>query len=420
MSFLNRRNFINLSAYFLSSLIVALISLMINPFIAARLSHTDYAIIGYYASFATLLTPLVTFSLQSFYARKYYLVDENTRKTIYDVLITLFFTIGFAVLIVFTSLYFLYHHFFADSIPLFPYAFLTFIPIWVSSFYNLYLMDLKMQGSGRKYAFISILNAVLTAMLTILLVCVWEYGAIGRLSAILISTIIVSILCLISKRVQFICDFKIIKEALSFSWPLVLSGVLSFFFIGIDRVLLEKLDDNISLGLYNVGFQISGYLAIFGTVLLQTYDPDLYKFTARMEHKKVLILCAGVVGAVLVPNLIFIACSKPIISLLTAGRYADSAMFANILCLRNVTTTFSFIMSGVLIGYGLSKYELVNRVIGSVLSVLLYYFLISHYGFYGAAWGQSISWLLMGIISLLCLFIFLKKNAKTKRYTSGL
>ena len=139
-----------------------------------------------------------------------------------------------------------------------------------------------------------------------------------------------------------------------------------------------------------------------------------------MEHKKVLILCAGVVGAVLVPNLIFIACSKPIISLLTAGRYADSAMFANILCLRNVTTTFSFIMSGVLIGYGLSKYELVNRVIGSVLSVLLYYFLISHYGFYGAAWGQSISWLLMGIISLLCLFIFLKKNAKTKRYTSGL
>jgi Na+-driven multidrug efflux pump len=111
-------------------------------------------------------------------------------------------------------------------------------------------------------------------------------------------------------------------------------------------------------------------------------------------------------------------CSKFIIFGLTAGRYVESASFANILCFKNVTTTFAYLMSGVLIGYGFPKLELINRVIGSLIAVILYYVLISYLGFYGAAWGQCLSWLFMGCISLLCLLITFKFKRNDIKYSS--
>lgn len=420
MSIPNSKIFKNLSAYFISSVITALISLLINPFLASRLSHSDYAIIGYYSSIALLLVPIVSLSLQSYYARNYFLVDEDERQKVYNTLLTLFSTLGLIAFFLFFSLYYIYHKFCNVSIEFSPYAFLAFLPVFLSSYYNLYLMDLRMRSQGGKYAVVAVCNSVISALLSILLVYVLNYGAIGRLWAMLITALLFATYSLLAKKISFSFDKKIILDALSFCWPLIITGILSFFFLGVDRVMLERLNDTHNLGLYNVGVQISGYLGIFGTVLLQTFDPDIYKYTSRSEHKKVILLCCTIITAVLIPNCIFILCSKPIISLLTAGRYVDSYLFANILCVKNITTTFAYMMSGVLIGYGLSKYELLNRVIGAFLSVVLYSVLISHFEFYGAAWGQGISWFLMGIISILCLLIVFKKNAKIKHNTAGI
>jgi dsRNA-specific ribonuclease len=57
------------------------------------------------------------------------------------------------------------------------------------------------------------------------------------------------------------------------------------------------------------------------------------------------------------------------------------------------------------------RYELINRILGSVLALLMYKYFIENWGFYGAAWGQSLSWIGMGIISLICLVI-----VKNKKY----
>lgn len=411
MSIINVKIFNNLSAYFISSVITALISLLINPLLALKLSHSDYAVIGYYSSIAQLLVPITSLSLQSYYARNYFLVDEEKRQRIYDTLLTLFSTIGLLAFGVFFFAYYIYHKFCNVDIEFSPYAIITFLPVFFSSYYNLYLMDLRMKSDGKKYAIIVVCNSVLSTLLSILLVYVLNYGATGRLLAAFITSFLFAVYSLIIKQRRFFVDKTIIIDSLAFCWPLIITGILSFFFLGVDRVLLEQLDDTYNLGLYNVGIQISTYLGIFGTVLLQTFDPDLYKYTSRNEHKKVILLCVFLIIVVLIPNTLFILFSKQIIYLLTAGRYVDAYLYSNILCLRNVTTTFAYMMSGVLIGYGLSKYELLNRSIGAISSVLLYYVLIKHFEFYGAAWGQGLSWLFMGLISLICLLIVFKKNA---------
>ena len=377
---------------------------------AIGLSHTDYAIIGYYSAFGSLLSPIISFSLQSYYARNYHLLDFDTRKKLYNCLMTVFLTLSLAAFLLFWGGYYIYHKNFVTSIPFTPYALLSFLPLYFSSFYNLYLLDLRMEDKPKQYAAITVTNSLLGALLSILLVYVLKFGAIGKLVSTLLVSILFSVFCLLVKKVHFQWVWMLIKPALKFCFPLMLSGVLAFFFLGIDRPMLAELDDNFNLGLYNVGLQISAYLAIFGAVLLQTFDPDLYKYTSLGQHRKVFLLVVMVTSACAFPNLVFMLVSKPLIGLLTAGRYIEASEFANILCIKNITTTFAYIMSGVLIGYGFPQYELLNRAIGAFFAFMLYKILISNLGFYGAAWGQSLTWLVMGIISCLCLFILKRKK----------
>ena len=72
----------NFGLYFSSSLIAALVGVLLNPLYAANLSHEDYAIIGYYSSFNLILIPLLSFSLLSFYARQYYFTEEEKRESL--------------------------------------------------------------------------------------------------------------------------------------------------------------------------------------------------------------------------------------------------------------------------------------------------------------------------------------------------
>lgn len=402
------------SLYFAASILTAIIGLLVNPLMAMGLSHSDYAIIGYYSAYGSLLTPIISFSLQSYYARNYHLLDRISREKLYNCLISVFLTLSVAAFALFFGGYYVYHVKFVNSIPFTPYAILSFLPLFFSSFYNLYLLDLRMEDKARKYSVITVLNSLLGALLSILLVYVLRYGATGRLVALLIISVLFSLYSNAAKKVKFQWDWGVIKPALKFCFPIMLSGVLSFFFIGIDRPMLAKLDDNYMLGLYNVGLQISSYLAIFGTVLLQTFDPDLYKYTSLEQHRKVLLLVIGITVACALPNMLFMTMSKPLIGLLTAGRYVESSSFANILCIKNITTTFAYIMSGVLIGYGYSGYELINRALGAICAFIIYQVLISNFGFYGAAWGQGVTWLAMGIISCCCLMIIRKRKNETE------
>ena len=404
--------FQDLSLYMLASLASSLVGIIVNPFLAQGLSHDDYAIIGYYASFGILLTPIVTFSLNSYFARNYYRVSEKDRVHIYYTLQSMFLCIGIVTFLLFYLTYSIYHKLYVNSIPFSPFAILAFLPQYIGSFYNLYLLKLRLQNKVKRYCITTILNNLICAFLSIFVVYIFRFGAVGRLSAILVNSFLFAIYSLLISDFKFKWDKTIVNDALKFCWPLAVSGVLSFFFLGIDRPMLERLDDNYNLGLYNVGLQISSYLAIFGTVLLQTFDPDLYKYTSTNQHKKVFITVIMIISLCAIPNFLFISISKRIIGILTANRYIESASYANILCLKNIATTFAYVISGVLIGYGYSKCELYNKIIGAIISFGIYYLLINNYSFTGAAWGQSLSFIVMGFISLICLFFMRKHECK--------
>lgn len=394
-----RKQLKNLSLYLFASILTSLIGVLLNPFLAINLSPKDYAIIGYFTSFNTLILPILSFSLLSYYSRNYFKIKEEDRQSVLDTLIIMQILIGLLGLLFVLFGFYVYMDVAKVNFPFFPFAILCFIPTFFSCFYNFLLVEKRMKRQAKSYFNIVIINAIIGAAFLVLFVVIFKFGAIGRFWAALIPPVGMGIYSIFKLLSKFQVKKRILFEAISFSWPISISAILYYFLSGVDRAMLEKLNDNFTFGNYNVAIQISSYFYIFYAAIVQTFEPDIYKSIADNNRNKLYKISIGVLGLNAIPILLFILFAHPIVRILTFGRYMDSVSFAQILALKNIALGFCFLVSDIIIGFGYPKVELINRAIGAGLSVILFKILIAKFGFYGAAWGQSISFLLMTGIS---------------------
>lgn len=384
-----------------------------NPFLAANLSPKDYAIIGYFTSFSTLISFIISFSFLSYYSRNYYKIKEDERQLVLNTLIISQVFLGFVSLsFVFIGFYF-YMQIAKVNFPFFPFAILCFIPVFFNSFYSFLLVEKRMKRQALSYFKITSINTISIALFAILFVVILKQGAIGRFWSLLLPAVGMGVFSVFKLVSEFQYSWKILKDAIAFGWPISLSAILYYFMSGIDIAMLEQLNNPTTLGIYNVAVQITSYLYVFYAAIVQTFEPDMYKAIADDNRKKLIQIVSGVVILNAIPTVLFIILAHPVVNVLTYGRYVESTQFAQILAIKNIPLSLCFLSSNVIIGYGYPKVELINRAIGAFLSVIMFKYLINNFGFGGAAWGQSIALILMTLISASFLLYKFSTTKKT-------
>ena len=403
----------NISLYFSASLIQGLVSLAINPLIAMNMSHYDYALTGFYTSFNSLILPLLNLMFGQYFNRHYFKLnsdeerDELAAKLVSTRLIFNLFEIIF-ILVVFHT----YAKIQNIEFPVYPYAIITFSTIVFNNIYDFYLLKLKMGKKASSFFKISLINTALLSGLSLLLVVGFKLGALGKLGASLLTSVILFTYLLPKLTKKIIIDKKIFINAFKFTWPLIIAGSLGYFFTGVDRAFLLRLDDTVQLGLYNVAVSISGYLMLFQSSLNNTFQPDIFEAAIKNDKKKLIVILGGINLLNLIPIAVFIIAAPFIIKILTAGRFTEAYNYARILSLSNVTAGIYYAISNVIVAHGYPNITLLAKIIGSIISIFLFKFLISNFEFYGAAWGQVLSFLGMTIVCLIMLFIKQRKRKK--------
>ena len=403
----------NSGLYFISSIITAIIGILLNPIYAMNLTHEDYAIIGYYTSFNLLLTPLLHFSLFSYYNRNYYFIKEEKREALGNTILLGSLMIGFASLILFTAAFYVVYRGTNVQFPFFPYAILTFLQLYVANITSFYLIRLRLKKQAKQFSKVTIMQCIVIALLSLLLVVYYKYGAAGKLYGTLFASILMSVYSLRKLKVKLSIDKDILFKSIKFGAPLTLSAILWYFLSGFDRFLIERLNDSYTLGLYSVGLMMASYMGIFYTTISNTFEPDIYRTIAERNTKKLFYIMATIIGTVAFFNFVFILLAPYIIDILTAGRYNNSCVYAQILAIHNISMACYYMVVKLFIGYGFVKEELYVRIVGAVASIVLFYVLINNFGFIGAAWGQVVSFTVLTIIGALAFYI---KRKQSKHY----
>lgn len=402
--------FFSVSTYVWAAIIPALITVLINPILALNLSVKDYAIIGYYTSFNLVVLPIVSFCFINYYSKIFFLKSDNERQQIKDTLVTSSLLFGGLLTLLCIGFYTIYHQFSKINLALFPYVFFSFFANLFGCYLVLYQTEKKMKGDVKGYFWVTLASAFLFALLSLLFVVVLKGEAEGRLFSILLANIIVAVYCIKKLYIRFVIHWRILRDCVSFSWPVILSSILFYALSSIDKIFLGQLNQSEEFGLYNIATQIVGYFSIVGIAVLQTFSPDIYRLTAQKNYKKLLKITLFIVVITCVLNALFLPVSELIVSLLTAGKFTTAYTYANILIFKNMAYILFFLYSDILIGLGHTKFDFLIKFVCTIIAIILYDYIITRYQFTGAAWTQSIALLLPVFLGSVLLFLLKMKK----------
>lgn len=397
--------------YMLASLIPALLSLVTNPWIAKNMTPSDYAVVSYYTSFNSLFTPIIGFFAIDYYLRRYYRVSEEERFRLKGNIIKFFLLLsgltsalcllGLFVFVTTTDV----------SFPFLPYAPLTLEGIYIALLYSFQLAEYRIAGESRRFFVVSLIWGITTVVLNIVFVVILKGGGVGKTVAAFLGNLLPFIWCfaLNRKYLSVRLEKKTVIDIIHYGLPLALAAMLNFVTNGYDKVLLERSGDIEGMGYYAVACHMSGMLMVFSTAIKSTFQPDAYKAIAQKSIKKVMSVSSIVIVSVLVVVLLYIYFCPWIVDIFTAGRYINSTGLTRITCWSILTSTIYFQIAQFTYGTGLTKITLINKVIGSVLSIGILTLLIGNFGVVGAAWGMVIGYLVFALGNITLLFFYRKK-----------
>ncbi len=369
------------------------------------MSSLDFSITGYFTSVNSFLFPFYTLIFYSYYIMQYFKQNENdNKKVLGSLIIFLFFWNIFFSLIAYL-LIFGYFKIFLISFPIWPFAFI----IIATSFFRIYStflqISFRLRKEALKFFILTSIIKILTIAFSLIFVIHFKLGAVGKLIGILLGEMIVSIISFryLHQYLIFHFDFKIIKSALKFSFPLFVCGFAHLLITNYDNIVLEKLNNIKEFALYNIGNTISGYLLLMGTSVFQAFEPDIYKLVYEKNKPKLFKYLGLLSILMLICILTFIVSSKFIMAFLTDDIYTYAYKYANVLAVSVFFIVLYSYFSAILLALQKTKEALLITAIVGVAGIFIYQLFTARWEFYGAAYAKILLFILLNLLSLIVL-----------------
>ncbi|MGN0189657.1 MAG: lipopolysaccharide biosynthesis protein [Candidatus Cryptobacteroides sp.] len=399
----------SVGTYFCATLIPMVLMALVNPLIALNMSPEDYAVSGYYTSFAALFSPVIVFYMINYYNKRYYETSPEDRLRLRALLFkALIFFSGAVSLLCLAALagyIFLVRSDF--EFPFFPYAALMVFAIPLTGIYKLEQAEFRMSRNASGYFRLTVTAGVVLVAANLLFVVLLKMGAVGKLLAPLTANLLMFIYLLLKHKSLFSVrtDFREFRAVLVFCLPLAFGAMLGYFFNGYDRTYLETLSDTSEYGNYIVGSQIAGYLTTLSTAVTSTFQPALYESVAKRNRGMLLRSCTMQIAVIALGVAVFVLFCPLIVRLLTAGRYVAAAPYARIIAFSTLASSLYFILNNYTIAKGHPRLYLYTTLVGSVITMLAYPPVVEAFGYKGGALMTSVSYIILIFINIIFLFV---------------
>ncbi len=410
-----RDNFKNTLLSYSAVIIQIAIGIFTAPIFAQNLSPTDYSIVSYYNSLVLFLYPVLHLSFGNYYSVMFHKKSEEERKRLLFNLVVFLSVFDIVLLVISYYIFVLYFNVAHVSFDLTPYIFIVLAQIYFFVWFVFQQTHYRMKREFLKYFLITTLKNVSSIGSALVLVALYKMGATGRLLGGTIGTFLAGVvsISLLRSKMQPTFDFQIIKDALKFCGPLILSGLVIIPFRALDGILLEKKHDVDSFSLYSIGKNHANYIYVFGTSIYQAFETELFLNIHNKARKQMYINMFIMSVLLLAPTALYIIFAKPIANYLTSGRYVDAYYYGRIHAIGFFFVNVSVFIRTVVMGKQKSSMYFFINLTGALASIVLYNIMITFFGFTGAAITRSLVPITM-IMFVVIYYMIKWKKAKSK------
>lgn len=184
------------------------------------------------------------------------------------------------------------------------------------------------------------------------------------------------------------------SEILRSSVPLGLAGLCTAVINRVDFVMLERMTNLHQLGLYSAAYKVTNLLDSFPLILMGTIYPLMSRWAKddpdrlrRLYSRSIAFL--GLVGIAL--GAMVTAGAYWIVLLVFGSEFLETVPALRVLVWSTVAMYLAITSGNLLISMGRERINLLLNFCGAVLNVALNFWFIPAWGFVGAAWATTIT-----------------------------
>jgi len=394
--------------------------LLLTPFYTRIFERAEYGVITELYAYVVFLLVILTYGMETGYFR--YASSSKQKDRVYTtVLLSLLSSSLLFIIFVFFSAGSLSTLLGYEKHP--EYIKWLAVIVGIDAFTSIPFARIRLRNQPMKYALIRIGEVALNIGLNIffLYYCPrnadsgWIAGLYDEnigVGYVLISNLIASSLKLILLLPDVLAgfrstfDFRLFKQILKYSYPLLIAGLAGTINEALDRILLKHLipmeqNPMEQLGIYGANYKLAVLMTLFVQMFKYAAEPF---FFSKEEEKNAKGLYADVMLFFIVAGLfIFLLVNLYLdyFILFIGSDFREGVQIVPVVLMANLVMGIFFNLS---IWYkltNLTRYGAVLVIIGALLTVGINALFIPSYGYLASAWAHLICYSTMVIISYL-------------------
>lgn len=390
--------------YSLGGLAGRFIGVFLVPVYTRVFSPDQYGVIDLISTFIVFLNMLLILGLDSAVGR-YYVDTENKEDRKLTASTTLYCILAFSIVVVLLLILFsnkisillfdtpVYSTILAVALASVPFS------ILFASFQNL----LKWNFQPGLFASTSVGCLLVQASFVIYFVVFLKLGILGIYVGSLVTFIIFSGIgfWLTKSNYSIMFSYGRLKQLLYFGAPLIPLSLAHYIMTYSDRYFLKHFSGLHEVGLYGVGYKLASLISILLLGFQHAWGPFVYSTYKNNDAKQMFSKTFDFVSiAVCFAILLFSLFSKEILMVFTTQIYVEAYKVVPLIMASIAIYTLGGYFS---VGIGIAKKNIHRAWSGGVAALanlVLNYLLIPSMGMIGAAIATLLSFLILGIISM--------------------
>ncbi len=380
----------NTGLYTIGNIIPKAAQFLLLPLYTRYLTPEDYGIVQSMQVLSTILTIIFSLALERSIYRLYF--DFKTESDKKDFLGSVYLTmmIVSSLLLVVILLGKSIASSIFSSIPFSPFYLYAILTVYLTVFSLIPKVYFQVEQKAGKFILISILQFALSTGFIIYFIVFDDGGAEGMLLGRLVASalLIPLFVIIITKIIHFKIKKQILKESLSFSWPLVFMLLAAWIINLSDRIFIERYSSLKEVGIYSVSYKLAEILLIFTTAFNKAYDPLFYKLANQKDQdlaKSTLFKYNRIYAIVLIIASLLIALfSKEFIYLLD-NKYESAYKLVPLLVIGILFGQVGGLFNRSIYQVKKTKLITVLTVLSAILNIGLNFLLVPQKGALGAA-----------------------------------
>lgn len=383
-------------SYLGTNVIRAGLPFFLIPFLTRRLSPAEYGITALYQTLILFIVPFVPFAVNSAIMIEYYKLSKDefrvyvTSSLVPPVLICVALMIAF--LFVPSRL--------SEGLAI-PRSWLIVSPLFgvTQLLPNVLLSIYQVKHKALRFGAFTVGMSALNVALTVLFIAGYRWNWQGRLSAILWSQAVFSVLAFGLLQHEGVLgrliSWRYVREITTFCTPLIPHSVGAAATDMGGRFIIAAQLGTAAVGRYSIASQLGQTLVIFVTSLNQAWLPFLYRELEGItaSRKREVVNATYALGAVVVVAFIGLVALAPVVAhIFIDKRYWPALPLVKWIGAGYMFNGFYYLIANYIFFAKRTRVLAALTSANAVVSVALTYWGVRYFGISGAAWAATFCW----------------------------